>query len=147
MLSKNLLASVAGTVLLLGYSSLSTAQTSISGDAAPPLNTSDLGDITIEAEQAATDAVPATDTSPAIEAMEAVEAGVVTGVSAGNLVTLDSDNTITNNGTIEATNVDDVVGVLITGGNTGNFTQTGNISLLEDFTSEDTDDDLSLIHI
>ena len=141
MLSKNLLASVAGTVLLLGYSSLSTAQTSISGDAAPPLNTSDLGDITIEAEQAATDAVPATDTSPAIEAMEAVEAGVVTGVSAGNLVTLDSDNTITNNGTIEATNVDDVVGVLITGGNTGNFTQTGNISLLEDFTSEDTDDD------
>ena len=142
MSSTKLLTSVAGTVLLLGFSSLSAAQTSISGsDTAPPLATSDLGDITIEAEQAATDAVDATDTTSAIPAMDAVEQGIVTGTASGNLLTLDSDNDIINNGTITAVDVDDVVGIFVTGGNSGNVTSTGAITLTESFSSEDEDGD------
>jgi len=58
-----------------------------------------LGDIVIEAEQAAIAAVAATDTAPAVEASDAVAQGIVTGTSSGNFVTLDSDNTIEHNGT------------------------------------------------
>ncbi|MEP6343311.1 MAG: autotransporter outer membrane beta-barrel domain-containing protein [Maricaulaceae bacterium] len=127
MSSKYLLKSVAGTVLLMGLANLSTAQTSVQGETEAPLTTSDSGDITIEAPDTTND----------------IAAGVVTGTN-GNLVTLDSNNNITNNGTISTEDSDDVVGVLITGGVTGNYTQTGTITHVEDFIPEDTDDSTTI---
>ncbi len=49
-------------------------------------------------------------------------------VTTGAAATLDSDNDLTNAGTITTTDADDTTGVLITGV-TGNFTNTGTISL------------------
>lgn len=134
MLSTKLLTSVAGTVLLFGAASFASAQTIITGETTDPLNTSTEGDIVIEAESLA---VAETDTT---EAVDAVEEGVITITNSGNIVTLDSDNSITHNGIIQAEDVDDVVGVLITGGNTGEYTGSGSISLTETFAPEDTDE-------
>jgi uncharacterized protein with beta-barrel porin domain len=56
-------------------------------------------------------------------------------------VTIDSNNSVTNAGSISIPNTNDVVGVRIQPGVTGNFTNTGTISLLEDYTRTDTDND------
>ena len=134
MLSTKLLTSVAGTVLLFGAASFASAQTIITGETTDSLNTSTEGDIVIAAGSLA---LAETDTT---EAVDAVEEGVITITNSGNIVTLDSDNSITHNGIIQAEDVDDVVGVLITGGNTGEYTGSGSISLTETFAPEDTDE-------
>lgn len=56
-------------------------------------------------------------------------------------VTIDSNNSVTNAGTISIPNTNDVVGVRIAPNITGNFTNNGTISLLEDYTRTDTDSD------
>ncbi len=56
-------------------------------------------------------------------------------------VTIDSNNSVTNAGTIAIANTNDVVGVRIAPNITGNFTNNGTISLLEDYTRTDTDND------
>lgn len=56
-------------------------------------------------------------------------------------VTIDSNNSVTNAGTISVPNTNDVVGVRIAPNITANFTNTGTISLLEDYTRTDTDSD------
>lgn len=56
-------------------------------------------------------------------------------------VTIDSNNSVTNAGTISIPNTNDVVGVRIQPGVTGSFTNTGTISLVEDYTRTDTDGD------
>ncbi|RYZ03295.1 MAG: hypothetical protein EON61_15535, partial [Alphaproteobacteria bacterium] len=56
-------------------------------------------------------------------------------------VTIDSNNSVTNAGTIAIPNTNDVVGVRIAPNITGNFTNNGTISLLEDYTRTDTDSD------
>ncbi len=62
-------------------------------------------------------------------------------VSSGAAITLDSDNTVTNEGTIGSNDADNTTGILISGGSTGSFTNTGSINLLEDFTPTDDDND------
>lgn len=57
-------------------------------------------------------------------------------ITSGTAITIDSDNTVINNGSISSMNVNDTTGVLISGGNTGGFSNTGTISLSED-TPED----------
>ncbi len=56
-------------------------------------------------------------------------------------VTIDSNNSVTNAGTISIPNTNDVVGVRILPGFTGSFTNTGTVSVLEDYTRTDTDND------
>ena len=59
----------------------------------------------------------------------------------GPALVIDSSNSVTNAGTITINNVDDATGVELQGGNSGNFLNSGRISIIEDFTAENTDDD------
>ncbi|MFT3725419.1 MAG: hypothetical protein QM773_17760 [Hyphomonadaceae bacterium] len=56
-------------------------------------------------------------------------------------VTINTNNSVTNAGVISTVNSNDTVGVKILPGVTGNYTSTGTISLLEDYTRTDTDGD------
>lgn len=62
-------------------------------------------------------------------------------VTSGSGVLIDSDNLLINQGTITASDVDNVVGVELQGGRTGSFTNSGQISLTETFTPTDTNGD------
>lgn len=67
--------------------------------------------------------------------------GSVKPTASGAAVTLDSDNKVKNAGTIGFNNVSNATGVLALGGHTGAVTNAGVISLVEDYTPEDTDKD------
>jgi hypothetical protein len=69
-------------------------------------------------------------------------AGSVILTTPGPAVTLNSDNDLINNGTISITDVDNATGVLLEGGADRNFTHSGSITLTEDFSQENTDDDV-----
>ncbi|MGH6949299.1 MAG: beta strand repeat-containing protein, partial [Vitreimonas sp.] len=81
----------------------------------------------------------------------AVEAGDVTVASGGSItvtagqtaITVDSSNDVTTNsgGALNATNANNVTGILLQGGNTGNITGGGSISLLETYVLADADTD------
>lgn len=62
-------------------------------------------------------------------------------VTTGPAVTVDSDNDVDVAGALRSEDSDDTTGILIQGGNTGSVNLSGTISLTEDFTPEDTDDD------
>ncbi|HEX8569951.1 MAG TPA: autotransporter outer membrane beta-barrel domain-containing protein [Caulobacteraceae bacterium] len=62
-------------------------------------------------------------------------------VTSGTAVTLDSDDNVTNEGTIEVTNANGGVGLLVEGGRTGAVINRGNIFVLEDYTAADADND------
>lgn len=59
-------------------------------------------------------------------------------------VTVDSDNDLINNGAITTNNANNSVGVRIQAGRTGSYSGTGAISILEDYTRTDTDNDSDL---
>jgi len=67
--------------------------------------------------------------------------GSVTLTTAGPAVTLDSNNTVKNQGTISFNGVDVATGVLVLGGRTGALSNSGTISVVEDYTATDTDSD------
>jgi len=67
--------------------------------------------------------------------------GSVTVTAGQTAVTLDSDNTITNNGSLASNNADNTTGISITGVRTGSITNAGSIGLVEDYTLTDTDSD------
>lgn len=52
-------------------------------------------------------------------------------ITSGAALTLDSSNALINSGIVTATDVDDVTGVLISGGNTGSFSNTSSITIDE----------------
>lgn len=76
-------------------------------------------------------------------------AGDVTITSSGTItveageagVTVNSSNDVSNAGAINANNANNATAILLQGGNTGTVTNTGSISLLEDYTITDTDSD------
>lgn len=68
-------------------------------------------------------------------------AGSIKPQTAGVAVTLNSNNQVKTAGAIGFNNLDNSTGVLVTAGRTGGVTNTGAISLLEDYTPEDTDKD------
>lgn len=76
-------------------------------------------------------------------------AGDITIASGGSItitegqvaITVDSDNDVTNSGAIRAEDEDDVVGILIQGGFSGQILNSGTISLIEDHNQTDTDND------
>ncbi len=119
MLRKTLLVSVA--LPLFGFASIAFAQVEVTDERTDPVTTGTIdsgnpGDIIIRA-------------------------GGSVLVGSGAAVTLDTDNTVTNEGTIGSTDADNTIGILITGGTTGGFTNTGNIDLTEDYTPTDDDED------
>jgi hypothetical protein len=67
--------------------------------------------------------------------------GSITPTTAGAAVTLDSNNTVTNNGTISFNDVDGATGVLALGGHSGSVINTGAITVTEDNVQADTDAD------
>lgn len=67
-------------------------------------------------------------------------AGSIT-LSSGSAVTMDSDNAVSNAGAITISDADDVTGISVAAGTTGDITNSGTITLTEDYTAEDDDDD------
>ncbi len=67
--------------------------------------------------------------------------GSVAPTAAGAAVTLNSNNTVTNEGNISTNNVNDSIGILVLGGYTGGVTSTTAITLTEDYTPTDSDSD------
>ncbi len=69
-------------------------------------------------------------------------AGSITLTTAGSTgVTINSNNSLANAGTIAINNADNVFGVRVQPGVTGGYTATGSINILEDYTRTDTDAD------
>ena len=67
--------------------------------------------------------------------------GSVTVTTATPAVTLDSNNVLSNAGAISIKDVDGAIGVLLQGGHTGSFSNTGSISITESYTATDTNND------
>ena len=72
-----------------------------------------------------------------------VDAGATVAPTAASTaaITIDSNNTVLNRGVISYNDLNDVTGVLIRGGFTGGFTNTGAINVLEGYTATDADGD------
>ncbi len=68
-------------------------------------------------------------------------AGSIKLTASGALVTLNSNNKVANSGTLSTQGVNDSTAILINGGTTGSVTNTGTITLDEDYTPTDTDSD------
>jgi hypothetical protein len=117
---KTLLAAVALAPLWFLASQPAAAQTTISSSTSAPLTTAQDGDITINSGGSIT---PNQVNSAA--------------------VTLNSNNSVTNSGTIHDTDVNNAVGVAAVGGNTGSVTNTttGTISIVESYQAADTNND------
>jgi hypothetical protein len=65
-------------------------------------------------------------------------------VDSGTAVTVDSDNSVTNQGTITINDADGAVGIRVLGGFAGTITNSGTIRIDESFTRTDTDSDGTL---
>src|SRR3989338_3347161 len=85
----------------------------------------------------------ATSTAPgsAADDIKITPDGSIKPTAAGAIVTIDSNNKVTNSGTLSTNNVNDSVGVLIIGGKTGGLTNSATISLVEDYTPTYSDND------
>jgi len=111
------------TIALLGALSLTAqAQVSVTEDTSEQIltSTADGGapaDVTVEAAATVT--------------VDSDRAGII----------VDSDNSLTLDGSVRADDIDGATGVELQGGNEGSYTQSGTISLVEDFTPADTDED------
>ncbi|MEP3891049.1 MAG: autotransporter domain-containing protein [Hellea sp.] len=114
--SKLLLGSVSGAAMLLAFTPSALAQTVVNDARTAPVET-DGEDVTIEST------------------------GSVTLENAGPAVVLNSDNTLTNAGSITINDVDNATGVSLEGGASRSFINSGSISIREDFTPSDTDGD------
>lgn len=112
------------TFALLSVLSLSAqAQVSVTEDTSEQILTSTAGD-----DGTASDV---TVESGAIVTIEAEQSGIV----------VDSDNDLVLDGIVLSEDIDNVVGVELQGGADRSFTQSGSIQLIEDYSTEDTDDD------
>jgi len=112
---------VAAAVAPLAFAaSLAQAQTTVNSGSSTPLSTSTAGDITIGTSGAIT--LPTTAAPPVA-------------------VTLNSHNTVTNNGSIAATGINNAIGIQALGGNTGEIINSGSISIGENDTSADANSD------
>jgi uncharacterized protein with beta-barrel porin domain len=67
--------------------------------------------------------------------------GSITVTAGQTAVTVNSSNSVSNSGTISSNNANNTTAILLVGGNTGSVTSSGTISLVEDHTITDTDND------
>lgn len=100
-----------------------------------------LAEVEVTSSSRTTAITTASPNGGAADDVKITEDGVITLSVSGPIVTLNSDNTVTNNGGLASVDIDDSVGVLVIGGHTGSLTSEGSISLTEDYDYEDTDDD------
>jgi hypothetical protein len=121
MQRKVLVATVAAAPLL-AMAFAASAETSVSTARTTPIATS-------------------TATGAAADDIRITADGSIKPTVAGAIVTIDSNNKVTNAGTLSTNGVNDSVGVLIIGGKTGGLTNSATISLLEDYTPTDSDND------
>jgi hypothetical protein len=77
----------------------------------------------------------------AADNIDIASGGSVTLNTAGSAVNLNSSNTVTNEGTVSFSGVDNAIGVLISGGNTGSFTNSGSITVNESTSTTDSNSD------
>ena len=90
----------------------------------------------------ATPVATATATNGAPDNVDVASGGTVQPTAATSpAVTLNSNNAVTNEGTIQFNNVNGSTAVLIQGGVTGSFTSSGNVSNIEDFDPPDNNKD------
>jgi hypothetical protein len=73
--------------------------------------------------------------------IEITASGAIRPAAAGPIVTLDSDNTVLNSGTLEVQGINDATGVLVQGGHTGSVTNAGTIEVDETTADSDADGD------
>jgi hypothetical protein len=73
--------------------------------------------------------------------IDITSSGSVSPTSPGAAVTLDSDNVVTSEGSINFKDVSDATGILVEGGFTGQVTNTGGITLNESYVATDTNGD------
>jgi len=122
MQRKVLVATVAAApILALAFGA--SAETSVSTARTTPVATSTAG------------------TGGAADDVKVTAEGSVKLTAAGALVTLDSNNKVTNLGTLSTVGVNDSTGILLLGGRTGSVTTSLAISLTEDYTPTDSDSD------
>ena len=120
-----LLGTVCAAAMMVSWASLASAQVTISDDRTAPIDTeTEDDDIIIDSD------------------------GSITLTTVGPAVTVNSDNTVTHQGTITISDVDDATGVLLEGGANRGFTMnsddgisTSTIVIDEDYTATDTDSD------
>jgi len=111
---KRLMAAAAMAPLSLLGLNPASAQTTLSSSSGAPLSTSTSGDITI------------------------ASGGTLQPTVSGAAVTINSNNSVTNVGTINTKDIDNVVGILATTGNfTGSISNQGTITLTESYTPSD----------
>ncbi|WP_312167076.1 autotransporter domain-containing protein [Phenylobacterium sp.] len=96
---------------------------------------------TVISTSVSTPVATATAASGARDDIKITSAGTVQPTSAGAAVTLNSDNTVTNEGTIKFSNVDDATGILVLGGTTGSVRHAGTIVIDETTEIKDADGD------
>jgi outer membrane autotransporter protein len=113
---------VTAALLPLALASAARAESHISGGTSTPVKTS-------------------TAASGAPDNLTIDAGGSVTPTVAGPAVTLDSDNTVTNLGSITFNDVDGATGILALGGHTGSVINSASISVTEDIAQPDTDAD------
>lgn len=111
-----LLASCLSPCILL-VAEAASAQTSVSTSTTAPLKTSAAGDISV------------------------TSAGSIAPAASGAAITLDSDNSVTNAGTLSFTDIDGATGIAAATGHAGSITNSGTITVTETDASADTDDD------
>ncbi len=112
-MSRYLLLAACASAPLLVFATCASAQTAVTTARTTPIATSTAGDVDVSS------------------------AGSIVAATATPLITLDSSNALTIEGAISARNTDNATGVLILGGNTGSLTNTGSITLGEDYTPTD----------
>jgi hypothetical protein len=122
---RNWLATVAAVPLLISASAALAEKQVTSSTRTTPISTSTAAD------------------SGGADDVTITTAGVITLSTAGAIVTLDSSNAVINNGSLVSSDVSDSIGVLVLGGQTGSVSNTGAISLTEDYSPTTTD---SILH-
>jgi len=98
---------------------------------------------TITSDSRTTPVATSTASDGTADDVKITTAGAITLSTSGAIVTLDSSNTVTNNGTLSSEDVSDSIGILVLGGNTGTVTNDGTISLTEDYSATTTS---SIVH-
>lgn len=78
--------------------------------------------------------------SGAADAITVSSAGSIT-LTSGTAITMDSNNNVSNAGSLTINDADNATGILVKAGTTGNITNSGTITLTEDYTATDTDSD------
>ena len=117
-MQRKLLVATVAAIPLLAFAHGALAETTITTALTAPVKTSD--------------------TTPD-DSVRVTNTGSIRPTVAGPVLEMDTDHSITNEGTLSTTDLNDTAGMQSTGGLTGSIVNKGTISILEDYTPTDTD--------